>query len=58
MWRDICLANHDAIQLLIEHFITDLESVNRAVQTEDGERLLEIFSNAKDARDRFAEKKA
>jgi prephenate dehydrogenase len=56
MWRDICLANHDAIQLLIEHFINDLESVKQAVQAQDGERLLEIFSNAKDARDRFTEK--
>lgn len=56
MWRDICLANHDAIQLLIEHFITDLERVKQAVQTGDGERLLEILGNAKAARDRFAEK--
>ena len=56
MWRDICLANHDAIQLLIEHFIADLQTVNQAVQAQDGERLLEIFANAKDARDRFAEK--
>ena len=56
MWRDICLANHDAIQLLIEHFINDLEGVKQAVQAQDGERLLEIFSNAKDARDRFTEK--
>ncbi|MCK5480371.1 MAG: prephenate dehydrogenase/arogenate dehydrogenase family protein [Gammaproteobacteria bacterium] len=56
MWRDICLANHDAIQLLIEHFISDLKSVNQAVQAEDGDRLLEIFANAKDARDRFIEK--
>ena len=56
MWRDICLANHDAIHLLIEHFIADLQTVNQAVQAQDGERLLEIFANAKDARDRFAEK--
>ena len=56
MWRDICLANHDAIQLLIEHFINDLEGVKQAVQAQDGERLLEIFANAKDARDRFTEK--
>ncbi len=56
MWRDICLANHDAIQLLIEHFISDLESVNQAVQARDGDRLLEIFTNAKRARDGFIEK--
>ena len=56
MWRDICLANHDAIQLLIEHFIADLERVKQAVQAGDGERLLEILGNAKDVRDRFAER--
>ncbi len=56
MWRDICLANHDAIELLIEHFISDLESVNQAVQARDGDRLLEIFTNAKRARDGFIEK--
>jgi len=56
MWRDICLANHDAIHLLIEHFISDLKRVNQAVQAQDGDRLLEIFANAKDARDRFVEK--
>jgi len=56
MWRDICLANHDAIHLLIEHFISDLTRVNRAVHAQDGDRLLEIFANAKDARDRFVEK--
>ncbi len=56
MWRDICLANHDAIELLIEHFIGDLESVHQAVQARDGDRLLEIFTNAKRARDGFIEK--
>jgi len=56
MWRDICLANHDAIHLLIEHFISDLKSVDQAVQAGDGDRLLEIFTNAKDARDGFIEK--
>lgn len=53
MWRDICLANGDAIQLMIERFSEDLQSLNRAVQEHDGQRLLEIFSSAKRARDRF-----
>jgi prephenate dehydrogenase len=53
MWRDICLANGDAIQTMIERFITDLKVVGKAVQEHDGERLLELFSSAKQARDRF-----
>jgi prephenate dehydrogenase len=53
MWRDICLANGDAIQLMIERFIDDLKAVGKAVQEGDGERLLEVFTSAKQARDRF-----
>jgi prephenate dehydrogenase len=54
MWRDICLANGAAIQAMIERFIEDLKDIDRAVQARDGARLLEIFSAAKHARDRFA----
>ena len=56
MWRDICLANGDAIELLIEHFIEDLQALKGAVHAHDGERLLEIFTSAKQARDRHIEK--
>ena len=56
MWRDICLANGDAIQLMIEHFIGDLQGLKRAVQHHDGQQLLEIFTSAKAARDRYVEK--
>jgi prephenate dehydrogenase len=54
MWRDICLANGDAIQLMIGRFIDDLKVVGKAVQEGEGERLLDIFTSAKQARDRFA----
>ncbi len=53
MWRDICLANDDAIRRMIERFIDDLKEVGKAVQEHDGHRLLEIFTSAKQARDRF-----
>jgi prephenate dehydrogenase len=52
MWRDICLANGDAIELLIERFIEDLQMIKGAVHAHEGEKLLEIFSSAKQARDR------
>jgi len=54
MWRDICLANGGAIRSVIKRFIDDLRVVDRAVQEGDGERLMEIFTSAKQARDRFA----
>jgi len=56
MWRDICLSNNVAIQAMIERFIGDLQALDRAVEARDGERLLEIFSDAKAARNRFVEK--
>ena len=56
MWRDICLANGDAIQLMIEHYIADLQGLNQAVKNHDGPRLLEIFTSAKQVRDRYVEK--
>ena len=56
MWRDICLANHGAIESLIGYFISELKSVQQAVQAQDGDRLLECFANAKQARDRFVDK--
>ena len=56
MWRDICLANGHAIQQMIERFIVDLQALDRAVEARDGDRLLQIFADAKAARDRFVHK--
>ena len=56
MWRDICLANGDAIQLMLEHYINDLQGLKRALKHHDGQQLLELFSAAKHARDRYIEK--
>jgi prephenate dehydrogenase len=53
MWRDICLANGDAIQQMIERFIVDLQVLDAAVESRDGDHLLQIFADAKAARDRF-----
>jgi len=55
MWRDICLANGDAIQLMIEHFSVDLQDLNEAIQNHDGQRLLDFFTSAKRARDRYVD---
>ena len=55
MWRDICLANGDAIQLMIQHFVTDLQELTAAIEHHDGQKLLDIFTSAKAARDRYVE---
>jgi prephenate dehydrogenase len=56
MWRDICLANGDAIQLMIEHFVAALQGLTIAIQNRDGQQLLELFTSAKAARDHYVEK--
>ena len=56
MWRDICLANGDAIQLMIGHFVADLQALTTAIENRDGQYLLNIFTSARDARDRYVDK--
>ena len=53
MWRDVCLANGDAILLMVEHYIKDLQVLSEAIRNHDGQQLLDVFSTAKAARDRF-----
>ena len=56
MWRDICLANGDAILLMVEHYIDDLQVLSEAIRNHDGQQLLDVFTAAKSARDRFIDK--
>ncbi|MBK1700921.1 prephenate dehydrogenase/arogenate dehydrogenase family protein [Thiococcus pfennigii] len=53
MWRDICLANGEAVGAMLQRFAAELNELADTIQDGDGERLLEIFSRAKAARDRF-----
>ncbi|GMQ91851.1 MAG: hypothetical protein BMS9Abin11_1166 [Gammaproteobacteria bacterium] len=51
MWRDICLANRDAILEGLHGFQKDLKKIRDAIKNSDGDALSEIFSRAKHARD-------
>lgn len=53
MWRDICLANRSAILDMIERYQAELSNMQEAIQQRDGQRLLEAFLRAKQARDRY-----
>ena len=57
MWRDICLANDTALLAVLDRFEQHLHGVKQAIAGGDGERLMEIFSRAKRARDKFTEAK-
>jgi prephenate dehydrogenase len=53
MWRDICLANQEALGLMLTRFADELHELASILSSSDGEGLLEIFERAKQARDRY-----
>ena len=53
MWRDICLANRGALHDMMQRYKDDLRLIEEAIERADGDALLEIFTRAKAARDRF-----
>ena len=57
MWHDICLANSDALVLMIKKFSDDLQQLANAIEKNDSAYLKETFARAKKARDEFCENK-
>jgi len=53
MWRDICINNSEAILAMMHSYQNDMDNLKKAIQTSDADELLKIFSNAKQARDKF-----
>jgi prephenate dehydrogenase len=51
MWRDVCIANSEALIDLIEQFQDELNRVTLAIREGDAEELLRLFSRAKSERD-------
>jgi prephenate dehydrogenase len=55
MWHDISLANSDALLHRIDQFSAHLQQLRDAIAAADSDQIMEVFSNAKSARDRFAD---
>ncbi len=53
MWRDICIANSEAIGAKLEAFASELTELSDTLKRGDSDHLLKIFSRAKAARDRY-----
>ncbi|MDO8705227.1 MAG: prephenate dehydrogenase/arogenate dehydrogenase family protein [Sulfuricaulis sp.] len=51
MWRDICLANREALVAALRQYRTDLGALVEAIEKGDGPWLLDTFARAKHARD-------
>ncbi|MGB5085432.1 MAG: prephenate/arogenate dehydrogenase family protein [Methylocystis silviterrae] len=50
MWRDIFLANKDAVLQMLGRFNEDLSALQRMIRRNDGQGLLEFFSRTRDIR--------
>ncbi|AUB83120.1 prephenate dehydrogenase/arogenate dehydrogenase family protein [Candidatus Thiodictyon syntrophicum] len=55
MWRDICMANREALSAMLARFSIELTDLSQAIRLGDGNTLLEVFERAKAARDRYVE---
>lgn len=55
MWHDISLANRDALLGMMDAFGEQLAQLRSAIESGDSERILSLYSSAKQARDRFAD---
>ena len=53
MWRDIALANRDALLGALDGFTHTLDAVRAAVASGDGEELEQVFGRARAARERY-----
>ncbi len=54
MWRDIAVANRDALLQAIDQFSVHLQRLREAVAAQDADTMHDTFSRAKLARDEFA----
>jgi prephenate dehydrogenase len=55
MWRDICIANREALSAMLGRFSVELTDLAESIRRGDAEQLLQIFERAKAARDRYVD---
>ena len=58
MWRDIVLANRQALLAELDGYTAVLARLRAAIEAGDGDLLTEVFSRARDARQRWTERPA
>ena len=50
MWRDVFLANMDAVLEVLGRFTEDLQALSRAIRWAEGDKLFELFSRTREIR--------
>jgi prephenate dehydrogenase len=58
MWRDICLANRDALRRDLATYRNRLERIDALLDAGDGEALLALFARAHSVRDAWIERQS
>lgn len=53
MWHDICVNNREALLQVLTRFQKDLENLGKAVEQNDSEYIMDVFTRAKASRDQF-----
>jgi prephenate dehydrogenase len=56
MWRDIALANREAVLAELDAYLAALQSLRQAVAGDDADALLKLFSRARNARENWMKK--
>ena len=56
MWRDVCLANRDALRGDIARYRAELDRIDALLARRDGDALLALFARARAARDAWLER--
>src|ERR1700750_2112502 len=49
MWRDVFLANREAVLEILGRFTEDLQALSRAIRWGEGDKLFELFSRPRRA---------
>ena len=50
MWRDVFLANKDAVLEILGRFTEDLQALSRAIRWGEGDKLQELFTRTREIR--------
>ena len=50
MWRDVFLANKEAVLEIVGRFIEDLQALSRAIRWSEGDKLQELFTRTREIR--------
>ncbi len=50
MWRDVFLANKDAVLEILSRFTEDLQALSRAIRWGEGDKLQELFTRTREIR--------